>query len=444
LTRPPSLVVGNPRSAILTRLREAELNFTAIERPLSRVPLVASVQAAVRARRRQFQIRDMLASQQNALRQRDEFLAMLGHELRNPIAAIDLALHLLEQFEWDPQEVRTHKDVIIRQVAHLRRLVDDLLDVSRVTSGRVSIKLQRVELIPLLHRVADAARPGFARKHIRLDMQVPAHPLVVSGDAVRLEQVFANLLSNALKFTDENGTVRLSATADRGQAIVALTDSGRGISPEKLDEIFDLFAQAQVSIDRTAGGVGLRLYLTRRIIDLHGGTVRADSPGLGKGATFTICLPLREPAPAGEASSPGPPVEQICAPKREASKQSVLVVEDSSDLREAIPMLLKHKGHHVLTAADGLEGLAKARASRPAVALVDIGVPGMNGLDLARRLRAELGLAVLVVAMTGYGQAQDRQRSADAGFDHHLVKPVDMVALAKLIAGPPANRAHHP
>ena len=358
-----------------------------------------------------------------ASRAKDEFLATLSHELRNPLATITNAVAVLEQRPGrDDADVRLH-DMIRRQTRHLTHLVDDLLDVARVTAGKVMLHRESVDLGDVVESAVRALRHGGRPREHRLTVRTMA--AVVSGDPTRLEQIASNLLDNALKYTPVGGAVDVEVFRDGPDAVLQVTDSGVGIAPEMLPRIFDLFTQVDQQLERSPEGLGIGLTVTRRLVELHGGTVQALSEGPGRGARFVVRLPL-----ATDASDIAAPA----APPR-PGRRTILVVEDNDDARHSLRLLLESLGHQVLEAADGRVGLALALESRPDLLLIDLGLPGMDGYEVARAVRAsDAGKSARLVAVTGYGQAGDRRRSAEAGFDAHIVKPLSTAALASLLA----------
>ena len=401
-------------------------NVTELERPVHPITLVSAVRAAIRARRRQYEMRGLIQQMEAALQQRDAFLAILGHELRNPLGAIANAVELAQRRNPSaPEEI----SVIRRQVRVLSRLVNDLLDVSRVTSGKVSLVSERVDIVELVERLVGEAGAEARRERIHLSLTSDPGPLFVLGDQVRLEQVFNNLLGNSLKYTPGRGRIEVVIVRDGPEVRVHVRDSGVGIPADALPRIFDLFTQADVTIDRARGGTGIGLTLVRSLVQLHGGTVRAASAGPGHGSEFTVTLPLApdvaartEPPPAAEPSFGG---------------RRVLLVEDNVDNRNSLRELLEELGHVVAVARNGIEGVEVALATVPEVALVDIGLPELDGYQVAQRIRAGLGDRVRLIALTGYGQPEDVRRARTAGFDAHLVKPVDLGTLERLLATEP-------
>ncbi|HVI94399.1 MAG TPA: ATP-binding protein, partial [Anaeromyxobacter sp.] len=359
-----------------------------------------------------------------AVEARDEFMAMLGHELRNPLGAILLALPLLR--EGNGERPRA---IVERQARRLARLVDDLLEVSRVTRGQIALRREIVDLNAI---VADAvAGLAEAARLQKLDLTVSLgrEPVVVDADPVRVEQIVANLLANALKYTPAGGRVSVSVARDDGHAAIRVIDDGIGIPREMLGRIFEPFTQAATTIDRAQGGLGLGLSLVKRLVALHAGSVSARSDGAGKGSAFEVLLPLA----AGHGAVEGATAE----PHVDAGKLRVLVVEDNEDNRDALKLLVEHLGHEVDAVEDGLRGVARALAEHPDIMLVDIGLPGLDGYEVARRVRSALGAGVKLVAVTGYGQPEDRRRAIAAGFDQHLTKPVDYDTLFRVFRPPP-------
>jgi CheY-like chemotaxis protein/nitrogen-specific signal transduction histidine kinase len=392
------------------------------------VSLVSAVRVALRSRQRQYQVRDLLAARDRGLKQRDEFLAMLAHELRNPLAPIRNAVYLMGTLHNpDPRFAKCHA-MIDKQARHITRLVDDLLDVSRLELGKVELRLQHVNLNETVAAAVEACMPFTNEHRHSVSVRTAPRPLVVTADPVRLEQAIGNLIVNAAKFTPAGGAITVEAFADANEGVIAVSDNGVGIRPEMLESIFDLFAQSEVTLARTAGGLGIGLTLVKRLLELHGGQVSASSAGLGKGSRFEARLPLVA-ASADRRSAPR--VSVAASPKR------VLVAEDGEDTRESLGMLLSAWKHEVVFAADGPEAVRMARAEMPDIALIDIGLPGFDGYAVAREIRGEgtsWARKVRLVALTGYGQASDRTRALEAGFDAHMLKPVDPAELEGVIA----------
>jgi signal transduction histidine kinase/ActR/RegA family two-component response regulator len=366
------------------------------------------------------------AEAEAASRGKDELLAMLGHELRNPLAAIANAAHVLDTAGVPEEPARRAREVIARQNAHLARLVDDLLDVARVTSGKIVLSRQPLELAEAVRRgVATLAVSGRSAHHrVTLDLE----PVWADVDETRLEQVVSNLVGNALRFTPPGGAIDVALRAAGGEAVLEVRDSGVGIAPEMLPRVFDLFAQGTRGLDGGPGGLGLGLTLVQRIAELHGGTVEAASDGPGRGSAFTLRLPAL-PAP------PAPAAAQRRVPgATNGSRRRIVIIEDNADAREMLRFALELTGHEVHEAYDGPSGLSMVLRLQPDVALVDVGLPEFDGYEVARRVRAAAGSAVHLIALTGYGQPDDRRQALEAGFDAHLVKPVEPDALQAAIA----------
>ncbi len=374
---------------------------------------------------------------QEADRRKNDFLSMLAHELRNPLAPIRNGVHILRAIrDVDPQ-VREVRDMMDRQVQHMVRLVDDLLDLSRITRGKIRLQTEPVELADVLARAVETCRPLIDQRRHRLAVAPPPGPLRVDGDAVRLAQVVGNLLNNAAKYTEEGGQIWLSAAREGDEAVVRVRDSGMGIPAEMIGSVFDLFTQVDRSLDRSQGGLGIGLTLVRQLVEMHGGQVEAHSDGPGRGSEFVVRLP----ALAAEAVSEAPPPAPAGPPARGPGRR-VLVVDDNWDAAESLALLLEVAGHQVRTCPDGRSALEAAEQFRPEAVLLDIGLPGMDGYEVARRMRQlPATRGALLVALTGYGQEDDQRRAHEAGFNHHLIKPADLEALAGLLASsaPPAG-----
>lgn len=404
--------------------RLAEIaNVTLLDRPTRKVTLVSAVRAALRARHRQYQVRELLLQLELSVRERDQFLAMLSHELRNPLGAILTSVQLMEQK--NPGALARERSVILRQTRLLSRLVDDLLDVARVTSGKIALERVRADVRQLVEHCVQAQSVTAAARRVELTFSDGASAFSVEGDPLRLEQIVNNLLTNALKYTPSGGHVAVGLSTDGSYGEIRVQDTGVGIDPEVLPSIFELFTQAPSTLDRAQGGLGIGLTLVRSLVRLHGGTVRAESLGRGEGSTFVVRLPLASP---GEAASPT--LAQSALPRT----RRILIVEDNSDVREGLRLLLEDVGHEVRTAEDGLQGVESAVRHRPEIALVDIGLPRLDGYEVARRAREALGKDIFLVALTGYGLPEDRRRAFESGFDAHLTKPITLSAIQDLLA----------
>jgi signal transduction histidine kinase len=377
-------------------------------------------------------LREQTTALAEAARQKDGFLAMLGHELRNPLAPIRTALELLRHPRKDEISRSAH-DVMARQILHMARLLDDLLDVARITSGRITLNVESLDLRRVVGDAIESVRALIQARRHRLETAMPPHPVQVRGDQTRLVQVVVNLLNNAAKYTDEGGTIRVSVAEEGSNAVIRVADNGMGIPARLLPKIFDLFTQDERSLDRAPGGLGLGLTLVRRITELHHGTVEARSEGRGRGSEFIVTLPLQ---PADEQDS------QEAKPTIGCQRSlRCLVVEDNVDAAHMLEIALGLEGHNVRVALDGPEAVELASQFHPEAVVLDIGLPRMNGYEVARAIRQLPGLDdVLIIALTGYGQAMDYQRSREAGIDAFLVKPVDLDTLLEaLAAGRPSR-----
>jgi PAS domain S-box-containing protein len=371
-------------------------------------------------------------------RRKTEFLATLSHELRNPLAPIRNSLEILKRAGTDPELLRQGRETIERQVAHMVRLVDDLLDVSRITRDRLELRRTRVALAPVIQHAIETWRPLAEDKGQRIEVALPERPVHLDGDPVRLAQVLSNLLNNACKYTASGGTIRVAAERRGAWVTVSVTDSGIGIPPEKLASIFEMFTQLDTAPDRSGTGLGIGLTLAKRLVELHGGTIEARSPGPAKGSEFVIRLPALLEQGKEEAAPAAAPVGRAWTPLR------VLVVDDNEDSAASLTTLLCLGGHETRVAHDGVETVQVAGQFHPDVVLLDIGLPKLSGLDACRLIREQpWGRDMAIVALTGWGQDEDRERSRYAGFDAHLVKPVDHDTLTGLLgrlAGPRDRR----
>jgi PAS domain S-box-containing protein len=363
----------------------------------------------------------------DADRRKDEFLALLAHELRNPLAPIRYALAANRKEGRSPEQQRRAEEVIERQVAHMSRLLDDLLDVSRVTRGTLELKKTPTELTLVIGGAIETSRPIMDAKHHTLSLDLPKQAVRLEADPVRLAQVFSNLLINAAKYTDPGGHIELRAAQQAGEVIVAIRDNGMGISPDMMPRLFTLFSQAPSALGRAEGGLGVGLSLVRGLVSLHGGSVTAQSDGPGRGSEFVVRIPLGAPLESSDIEA------ALDAPVSGAGLK-ILVVDDSRDAADTCAMLLELSGHHVQTAYTGQRALELAETFRPHVLLLDIGLPDLDGYQLARKIRAcSWGKGAVLVALTGWGQEQDRRRAFEAGFDHHLTKPIAVETVEGLL-----------
>jgi PAS domain S-box-containing protein len=375
--------------------------------------------------------REALLAAQAALREADqrknEFLAMLAHELRNPLAPIRNAVDILRLTGTEAGAVQRTSAMLERQVGQMVRLVDDLLDVSRVSRGRIELRRERVELAPVINQAVEATRPLFEAKGVELTVSLPDGQVHLHADPARLAQVVGNLLSNASKFTPSGGTVRLSVKRERGHVTIRVRDSGVGIPRADLGRIFELFAQVDTSLERSHGGLGIGLTLVKSLVEMHDGRVEARSEGPGAGSEFSVHLPVL----VGTSKSPGAPATG----EERGETYKILVVDDGRDAADSLALLLRLHGHDARTAHDGVEAIDVAEGFRPDVVLLDIGMPLLNGYETCRRIRAtSWGKNMVLIAQTGWGQEEDRRQTEEAGFDAHIVKPVDYARLLRLIA----------
>jgi PAS domain S-box-containing protein len=383
-------------------------------------------------------LRRMAADLSEADRRKNEFLAMLAHELRNPLAPISNAAQALRLASSDAAAVQTAAEMLERQVGQMSRLVDDLLDMSRITRGRIELRKERIELAPIIQQAVEAVRALYKTMNHELTVSLPPQPMFLEADPARLAQVVGNLLNNACKFTDKGGRVWLTIDRDVDRAVIRVRDTGIGITAEQLPRLFDMFVQVDTSLERSRDGLGIGLTLVKTLVEMHGGTVEAHSDGPGRGSEFTVRLPLliavAAPTPQKAADRP-----------TQARRRRVLIVDDNEDGAESLAMLLELDGHETHQAHDGIGAIEAAERLRPDVVLLDIGLPRLNGYEVCRRLRqTRWGKTLTIVALTGWGQEDDRDRSTEAGFDSHLVKPVDHGELLKLIASAPPVNASAP
>jgi signal transduction histidine kinase/CheY-like chemotaxis protein len=397
-------------------------NVTLLERPVRTIALISAARSALRARERQYQVRD-------ADQRKDEFLATLAHELRNPLAPIRTSMGILKHLHPDSSQVTRLREVVDRQVTHLTRLVDDLLDVARITRGKVVLQKGRVTLQSIVNHAVEISSSMIEGKRQRLDVEVPEVNYLLEADHARLVQTVANLLVNAAKFTPNGGNIVLRARVEGQTAVFSVRDNGIGLEPSSLAKIFELFAQTPVPGEAPTG-LGIGLSLAKQFSEMHGGTLHAVSEGLGCGSEFVLTLPvvLQDTSPAVH--------EDVDVPdKPKASHlRKILVVDDNVDAADTLQSLLALDGFEVTAAYDGVAAVAQIRTAQPDAVVMDIGMPGMDGYDAARLIRQQPGgSAIVLIALTGWGQPIDRQRASLAGFDHHLVKPVDYDLLMKCL-----------
>jgi len=426
----PLVVVTHSPTAmgeLLARALPGSANVTLLERPLNPVTLVSATRAGMRVTRRQLEVSALIAEREDAVRARDEFLAMLAHELRNPLAPMRNALHLQKTIDSADPLFRKTREILDRQTAHIARMVDDLVDVARLEKGKMSLQRNRVELNDVIASAIEAAQPLLQARGHQVQFDAGTEPLALDADATRIEQIVCNLLVNAAKYTQRPDVIRVATRRDGASALVAVADRGAGFAPEDGEAFFGLFVQGGQSLARTQGGLGIGLTIARRLAELHGGWVDAQSDGPGNGATFTLRLPLAKGA-----------AKKVAAPRESATgaRRRVLVVDDSEDIRETMRLLLTQWGHDVAVAASGEEGLDQVARTLPDIAIIDIGLPGMSGYEVAERIRAlHPADAVRLIALTGYGQPADGKRALAAGFDRHLLKPLAPEALRETLVG---------
>jgi signal transduction histidine kinase len=359
-------------------------------------------------------------------RRKDEFLATLAHELRNPLAPIRQAATISRSPSATPEQKSWSHEVITRQVHHMSLLLDDLLDISRITRGTLELRKQRTELSSVIESAVETARPAIDAKRHQLDVEMPRTPVQIEADPLRLSQVLSNLLTNAAKYTDPDGRIRLVSEVIGGEIVIRVIDSGIGISPEALPNIFQMFSQVKSVQDRSDGGLGIGLALSRGLIALHSGRLEAASAGLGHGSEFSIHLPATARIAAEPMTAPAP----VLTGRRH---RRVLVADDNVDAAESLAMLLRLDGHEVELATNGTDALQTFERTRPEVAILDIGMPGLSGYEVAQRIRGNGNKNVVLIAVTGWGQDADKARAAEAGFDHHFTKPVEPAALSALL-----------
>jgi signal transduction histidine kinase/ActR/RegA family two-component response regulator len=432
----PVLVLARHRadSETLAHAARALGNVILLERPIRVVALANAVRSALRARNRQYRARAYLLERDRAVRaleeadrRKDEFLATLAHELRNPLAPIRNSLHILRLTSANGSSASLY-DIMQRQVDYMVRLVDDLLEVSRITRGKIELRKERADLCAIVQAAVETTRPLIESSNHELTIELTPEPLFLEADTVRLTQVFANILNNAAKYTDAGGHIWIGATRRGDDAVVSVRDTGIGIPAAVLPRVFDMFVQDETTKGRGGGGLGIGLTLARTLVEMHAGSVDARSDGLGKGSEFVVRLPLSadlHPSPPDAAQAVS---AAVYGPTR------ILVVDDSRDSADSLRALLELLGAQVRVAYDGSAALDVVCAYRPEAVLLDIGMPGMDGYEVARRIRDRPeSQHVTLIALTGWGQQKDRRDSEAAGFDHHLIKPVDIDALQGLL-----------
>jgi signal transduction histidine kinase/CheY-like chemotaxis protein len=413
-------------SLTVARAMQTLGNVTLLERPVRVSTLVSAARSAIRARLRQYETRVHLHERDTESRRKDEFIATLAHELRNPLAPIRNAVYLLRDANVDP---RIH-DMLERQVVHIVRLVDDLLEVSRITHGKIELRKERIDIARVIDAAVETTRPLIEDAQVRLDVSYVAGSALVDADATRLAQVFSNLINNAVKYSEPGARISVDVRCDEGFAVVSVADTGMGIDAQTLPHVFDMFVQADTGGGRTQSGLGIGLTIARKLVEMHGGHLTAHSAGVGLGSTFVARLPLANTGGAQAASC----ASAHCAVSNALEEQRVLVVDDNRDAADSLASLVAAFGATVRVAYDGRSALQVVRDFRPGVVFLDLGMPGVDGFEVARRIRELDELRdIALVAVTGWGQKEDRRRTGAAGFDRHLVKPVDPIKLPAVL-----------
>jgi signal transduction histidine kinase/CheY-like chemotaxis protein len=424
-------------------------NVIVVERPVRAATLVSVVLSALRGRHHQYEIRDAIMEQKATLEalhrsqaelaaraeqlraadaRKDEFIATLAHELRNPLAPIRTGVDLLLSM---PHSAMTSSTLTVmqRQLGHMVRLIDDLLDVSRITQGKLELKRKRVTIDEVINAAVELSRPAIQDRRHTLHVSVARPKLWLDADITRLAQAISNLLNNASKYTAAGGRIELEVVHEGDEVVIKVRDNGIGIPHDHLDDVFEMFSQVSRTLERSQGGLGIGLALVRRLVEMHGGTVRAESKGAGTGSTFEIRLSLPEQSMATDTAI------STSAQAQPQRSSHILVVDDNEDAAEMLSMLLELSGHHARTVNDGAAALAAARASVPQAIILDIGMPGMNGYDVARTLREDDRFAkTALIALTGWGSREDKAKAMNAGFDFHLTKPVDAVEMSRVLS----------
>jgi signal transduction histidine kinase/ActR/RegA family two-component response regulator len=402
-------------------------NVTLVDRPVRIKSLVSAAQSALRARERQYQIRDLMETLEDRINERDRFLAILGHELRNPLGAILLASQMKDD---DGRLDGEHAELIERQSKHLTRIVNDLLDLSRLVSGKIVLKRQVIDLGKAVRQSLETVRAAAERQHITIEVKPTSMRLPIDVDPVRADQIITNVLTNAIKYTPEGGHVVVTLECEKNEVLMRVTDDGVGIAPDRIGTIFELFAQAENAIGRAQGGMGIGLALVRNLLHLHGGTIHAKSDGIGKGSEFTVRFPLA--VPVEETKEPERRVAVVAS--GDGQPRRIVIVEDNADVRELLRLKLRRLGHAVDAVGDGVSGVTAIVNAKPDLALVDIGLPGIDGYEVATRVRDSLGPGVVLVAVSGFGQPEDKRKALEAGFDEHITKPADVTDIENLLA----------
>jgi signal transduction histidine kinase/CheY-like chemotaxis protein len=427
----PGEDAGRRRAQLEGRVNEApraeETDAAAGSQPAARMALLREANEKLVLAAIQAQMATEVA--EHASRDKEQFLAMLAHELRNPLAPISNALAIMRRISPPDSTVTWAHDIIKRQVDHLTQLLDELLEASRLATGKVMLKNRPTDIAETMRFAVEACQPLIRSRRQHLSVDCPEQPMVVDGDRTRLVQIFSNLLHNAAKYTPEGGSIGFSAARESGAVVVRVSDNGLGIAPDVLPHVFDLFTQEGRSLDRAQGGLGIGLTVVRSLVELHGGTVEASSPGLGQGSEFRVVIPLMASPPS---RVPAGPSEQ---PEARGRSLRIAIIDDNVDANESLQAVLRAMGHEVYAAFDGDSGFELIRDTLLELVVCDIGLPGMDGYQvIARLLETAPERMPIMIALTGYGQPEDRARALAAGFEHHLTKPVDVEELLRLIA----------
>jgi len=416
-----AVLEGDSKSRTFSELGNVT-NVTLVDRPVRIQSLISAAQTALKARERQYLVRDLMRKLEERVHERDRFLAILGHELRNPLGAILLASQMTED---DGRLDGDHARLIERQSRNLTRIVNDLLDLSRVMSGKIVIKPQVVDLRSLVQQSLQMIEASAALHSVSIESQFDDEPQPVNVDPVRGDQIITNVLTNAIKYTPEGGHVVVAVGREDGHAVIRVKDDGVGIAADRIGSIFELFAQAENAIGRSQGGMGIGLALVRNLVELHGGTVRATSDGIGKGTEFVIGFPI-----ADEAT----PEPKVASAPAMALPRKIVIVEDNVDVRDLLRLKLRKLGHSVDAVGDGDSGVRMIVETKPHMALIDIGLPKMDGYQVAAAVRSKLGSEIVLVAVSGFGQPEDKKKALDAGFDEHITKPAGVQDIEELLA----------
>ena len=432
----PVSIITHPRISDRQELRalrrlERLHSATFLDRPVRIASLISTTRAALQARKRQYQVHVLLTTAEEDVRRRDEFLAMLSHELRNPLSAISNAIHFIQL---EPERGVGVAQMLQRQIQHLTRMVDDLLDVARITSGKIDLKKTVIDLAAIVDAAVETVGAYIRTQQHHLDVVKPPWPVYVEGDPARLTQVVGNLLHNAAKYTEKRGRIEITLEQHQEEAVLRVRDTGIGLDHAHRDRLFDLFAQGSRGIDRSQGGMGVGLTIVRRLVQMHDGSVSAASDGLGRGSVFCVRLPLLQPAPdVGETTARA---------TAHARSRRVLVVDDNEDIGDGLGLLIEALGHDVRVVYDGRDALRAVQDCPPDVIFLDVGMPGMDGFEVARALRGSPDRErMVVVAVTGYGDEATVRNSLAAGFDLHLLKPAELQSLQKILSAGADARA---